>query len=54
MRETRRAGQVQIEQLGQAGNELEDWFLASLTDEERGGLHATLRKLFTAVTQAAR
>jgi DNA-binding MarR family transcriptional regulator len=30
-----RAGQVQIEQLGRAGNELEDWFLASLTDEER-------------------
>ena len=49
-----RAGQVQIKQLGQAGNELEDWFLASLTDEERAGLHATLRKLFTAVTQAAR
>jgi DNA-binding MarR family transcriptional regulator len=49
-----RAGQVQIEQLGQAGTELEDWFLASLTDEERAGLHATLRKLFTGVTQAAR
>lgn len=49
-----RAGQAQIEQLEQAGSELEDWFLASLTDEERTGLHATLRKLFTAVTQAAR
>jgi DNA-binding MarR family transcriptional regulator len=49
-----KAGQVQIEQLGQAGNELENWFLASLTDEERAGLHATLRKLFAAVSQAAR
>ncbi len=48
------AGQATIGQLRQAGDELENRFLAGLTDEERAGLHATLSKLFTAVTRAPR
>jgi DNA-binding MarR family transcriptional regulator len=48
-----KAGQAKIEQLRQAGNELESWFLRSLTDEERAGLHATLSKLFAAITHTA-
>jgi DNA-binding MarR family transcriptional regulator len=48
------AGQTMTGQLRQAGDELENWFLESLTDQERAGLHATLSKLFTAMTRAAR
>ena len=45
------AGQAKAEQLSQAGNDLEHRFLQSLTQNERADLHATLSKLFTAITQ---
>jgi DNA-binding MarR family transcriptional regulator len=44
------AGQAKAEQLSQAGNDLEHWFLQSLTHDERASLHATLSKLFAAIT----
>ena len=47
------AGQAMIGQLRQSGEELEDWFLGSLTEAERGGLHATLAKLYATATSAA-
>lgn len=47
------AGQVMFEQLGRAGDELENRFLECLTDHERASLHATLSKLFTATAQPA-
>lgn len=47
------AGQAMIGQLRQSGEELEDWFLDSLTEAERAGLHATLTKLYATVTSAA-
>ena len=45
-------GQIVIEQLRQAGADLEDQFLASLSNEERAGLHATLGKLFNALADS--
>jgi DNA-binding MarR family transcriptional regulator len=48
------AGQAKIEQLSQAGHELENAFLDSLTDPERSGLHATLSKLFAGLARTAR
>lgn len=47
------AGRTKIEQLRQAGNELENRFLQSLTDAERAGLHAALSKLFADITRTA-
>ncbi|HEY6275488.1 MAG TPA: MarR family transcriptional regulator [Streptosporangiaceae bacterium] len=49
-----RAGHIKIEQLGQSGSEIEESFLASLTDQERDRLHATLSKLFAALTSPAK
>jgi len=43
------AGRAKTEQLRQAGNELENRFLQTLTDDERASLHATLTKLYAAV-----
>lgn len=48
------SGQATIERLSQAGNELENAFLESLTDQERASLHTTLSKLFAAVNRTAR
>jgi MarR family transcriptional regulator, lower aerobic nicotinate degradation pathway regulator len=46
------AGQAMIGQLRQSGEELEDWFLGSLTEAERAGLHTTLAKLYATATSA--
>jgi DNA-binding MarR family transcriptional regulator len=46
------AGQAMVRQLRQAGSDLESWFLDSLSEQERTDLHATLAKLFAAVTRA--
>ena len=48
------AGRMMIEQLTHAGDQLENSFLESLTDHERASLHASLSKLYRAVTGAAR
>lgn len=45
-----RTGQAKAEQLSQAGNDLEHRFLHSLTQDERADLHATLTKLYAAIT----
>jgi DNA-binding MarR family transcriptional regulator len=48
------SGQAMMGQLSEAGKDLENAFFDGLTDQERAGFHATLTKLFAALTRAGR